>query len=87
MRERMGFKDSSAERRSNSPKGGSNLGGTVEFDRDDEDAKEPRVSRSKKSVKIVDKENQGDNDLPPRKTSAVRTSIGKPPPSRGRSRS
>ena len=43
VRERLGFKDtnkfvimpdSSNERRSNSPRGGINLGGTVDFDRD-----------------------------------------------------
>ena len=90
MRERMGFKDSSNERRSNSPRGG-NLGGTADFDRDVED--EPRTGKQKKTVKILDegldKENHGDNERVPRKTSGVRTSVNGKPPSaaRGRSRS
>ena len=42
MRERMGFKDSSNERRSDSPKGG-HLAGTVDFDRDVDE--EPRTGK------------------------------------------
>jgi hypothetical protein len=86
----MGFKDSSNER--NSPRGATNLGGTGDFDRDVDD--EPRNgAKNKKKVQIVgdglDKENHGENERVPRKTSAgVRTSVnGKPPSSRGRSRS
>ena len=83
----MGFKDSSNER--NSPKGG-NLAGTIDFERDVDE--EPRTGKPKKSVKIVDdgldKENHGDNDRMPRKTSAgVRTILTGKPPSVGRGRS
>ena len=92
VRERLGFKDSSNERRSNSPRGGANLGATADFDRDFDD--EPRTGKQKKSVKIADvglgKENHGENDRVPRKSSAgARTSINGKPPSaaRGRSRS
>jgi len=89
MRERMGFKDSSNERRSNSPRGG-NFVGTVDFDRDVDD--EPKTGKPKKSVKILEdglnKENAGDNERVPRKTSAgVRTSLNGKPPSAGRGRS
>lgn len=90
MRERMGFKDSSNERRPDSPQGG-NLAGTVDFERDED---EPRTGKPKKSVKIVDaglnKENHADNERFPRKSSAgVRSSLNGKPPSltRGRSRS
>jgi hypothetical protein len=90
MRERMGFKDSSNERRPDSPVGG-NFGATADFERDED---EPRTGKPKKSVKIVDagldKENHADNERVPRKSSAgVRTSLNGKPPSvaRGRSRS
>lgn len=69
------------------------MGATADFERDVDE--EPRTGKQKKTVKILDegglnKENFGDNDRVPRKTSAgVRTSLNGKPPSatRGRSRS
>jgi hypothetical protein len=87
MRERMGFKDSSNERKSNSPRGSANLGGTGEFERDEDEGRKPRTHKRRKSVKIKEKENHVDNELPPRNTPAVKTFVDKRPPSRGKSRS
>jgi len=90
MRERMGLKDNHHR----GVGGAGALGGTGEFEREDDEAVEDKrggaggVGKRKKSVKIVeegptDKENHDEPRIP--KQSAMRSSIGGKPPSLSKS--